>query len=231
MGTMKIPGIIGGVGPASTLDYYTGIIDGCRSKFGGNDYPEVLISSINMNEVITYVRNKDWDALVDKLADTVSALADAGADFAVLSANTLHIVFDRVAERSRIPLISIVDETCRYARSRECRKVLVIGTYFTMSSGIYPAAFKRYGIDAVVPSDQEQQRIHSLFFPNLENGIVIPEDKQQMLELLSRLILEHNADALVLGCTELPLMIKEGDLDIPLIDTTKIHIASIVDSI
>jgi aspartate racemase len=134
----------------------------------------------------------------------VKDLANAGADFTVLSANTLHIVFDRVAERSPMLLISIIDKTCKYAQSKERKRVVVIDTLFTMKSGMYPKAFDKYGITAVVPSEKEQMKNHNLFFPNLENGILIPEDEQRMLALVYQLIIQHNADALVLGCTELP---------------------------
>ncbi|MCL1811368.1 MAG: amino acid racemase [Methanomassiliicoccaceae archaeon] len=228
---MKRVGIIGGVGPASTLDYYTGIIDGYRAKNGGDSYPEIVINSIRMDEVSSLVQNKDWDALTDKLVSAVNDLANAGADFAAITANTLHIVFNEVEKRSPIPLISIVDETCKRAGSEGCRKVLVIGTLFTMQNDLYQKAFGKYGIKAVVPPKKEQEEIHGLFFPNLENGIVVPDDKRKVLEIVEKLIKEQNADALVLGCTELPLMIKEGDVDVLILNTTEIHIGSIVDSI
>ena len=227
---MKKAGIIGGIGPASTLDYYRGIVEGYRKRTGG-DYPEIVIDSVDMNEIVHLVQSKDWEVLTEKLVCSVNNLANAGADFAAMSSNTLHIVFDDVEKGSPIPLISIVDETCRYTKAKGCKKVLMIGTLSMMRSGAYIKAFEEYGIAAAVPSDKDQEYIHSLFFPNLENGIVVQEDKKKMLAVLNRLIAEHNADALVLGCTELPLMIKDGDLDIPIINTTQIHIDSIVDFI
>jgi len=228
---MKKAGIIGGIGPASTLDYYRGIIDGYRSRTNDGDYPEMFINSVNMTEMLSYIQNKDWSALVDMLVDAVSELYNAGADFAAIASNTPHIVFDEVEKRTPIPILSIVKETCEYARSKGCRKAVVIGTLFTMSSGLYSDALGKYGITAVVPSDAEKEMIHGIIFPNLENGIVIPEDKQKMLAVVNRLIEEHDADALILGCTELPLMIKEGDVGTMILDTAKIHIASIVEHI
>ena len=228
---MKKTGIIGGIGPASTLDYYSGIINGYRSKTGDDNYPEIVINSVNMTEMLSYVQNKDWDALVAMLVNAINNLANAGAEFAVIASNTPHIVFDRVQKQSSLPLISIVDETCKYAQSKGCEKVVVIGTRFTMSSGLYSKAFEKYNIVAVVPSEGEQATIHNIIFPTLEDGIVVPEDKQKMLEIVTALITEHHADALILGCTELPLMIKDGDIDTLILNTTQIHIDSIVNCI
>ena len=115
--------------------------------------------------------------------------------------------------------------------SKGCKNVVVIGTRFTMNSGLYSEAFKKYNISAAVPSETEQGLIHNIIFPKLEDGIVVQEDKTKMLEIANSLIKEYRADALVLGCTELPLMIKDGDLDTVLLNTTKIHIEAIVHAI
>lgn len=228
---MKKAGIVGGLGPASTLDYYSGIIDGFRKRTGHENYPEIIINSINMTEMLTYVADKDWDKLVRLMLGAVTSLADAGAEFAAIASNTPHIVFDRLENSSPLPLISIVDETCGYARSKNCKKAVVFGTWFTMSSGLYSEALGKYGIEAVLPTEQDQMAIHNIIFPKLEDGIVVPGDKQKMLGIANRLIGEHSADALILGCTELPLMVKEQDLNILVLNTTQIHIESIVNSI
>jgi aspartate racemase len=228
---MKKGGIIGGIGPASTLDYYSGIISGYRLKANSEHYPEIIINSINMTEMLFYLQNENWDALVNMLVNAIKNVANAGADFAAIASNTPHIVFDRVQKQSSLPLISIVDETCKYAQSKGCKKVLVIGTRFTMSSGLYFEAFGKYNITAIVPSEEEQIAIHSIIFPKLEDGIVVLEDKQRMLAIVNQLIAEQDADALVLGCTELPLMIKDEDLDRSILNTTQIHIESIINYI
>ena len=228
---MKKVGIIGGIGPASTLDYYSGIINEYRAKTNDENYPEIVINSVNMAEMLLYVSEENWDSLIDMLLHAIKNLADADAKFAAIASNTPHIVFDMIKKKSALPLISIVEETCKYAQFKGCKKVLVIGTRFTMSNDFYDEAFKRYGIIAVVPTKSQQETIHNLFFPNLENGIVVLEDKQKMLKIVSDLIIEHHADAVVLGCTELPLMIKDGDVDALILDTTQIHIKAIVNSI
>ena len=228
---MKKVGIIGGIGPASTPDYYLGVINGCRAKTKDDNYPRIVINSVNMTEMMAFVRSKDWEGLADMLLAAIRELAAAGAELAAIASNTPHIVFERLRERSPLPLVSIVEATCQAARDRGCEKAVVIGTYFTMSSGLYNEAFRKHGITAVVPSESEQETIHNIIFPKLEDGIVDREDKRKMLALVSGLLTQHHAGALVLGCTELPLMIKEGDLDTLLLNTTRIHIDAIVKAI
>ena len=228
---MKRVGIIGGLGPVSTLDYYSGIINGFRTKANDGNYPEIVVNSVNMAQVLSYVTNKEWDSLEKLLLDAIRDLANAGAEFAAIASNTPHIVFDRVQQESVLPLISIVDATCAFVQQKGCKNVVVIGTRFTMSSGLYSNALEKYGITAIVPSEAEQLAIHDIIFPKLEDGIVVPEDKGKMLAIAGSLLVNNSADGLVLGCTELPLMIKDGDLDTLIFNTTQIHIESIVRSI
>lgn len=225
---MKKAGLVGGIGPESTLDYYKGIIEGYRARTAGGDNPLMIIDSLNLAEMYAYAANKEWNQFTARLVESVKSLAAGGAEFAAMTANTAHIVFEDVKKQSMLPLISIVDETCKYAQAKNCRSVVIFGTAFTMSSGLYTDAFAKYGITASVPSEDEQQAIHNIIFPNLQEGIVLPEEKKIMLRIANRLIAEKKADALILGCTELPLIIKEEDLAVPVLDTTKIHIEAIL---
>ena len=228
---MEKVGIVGGIGPLSTLDYYIGIINGCRAKANVDNYPEIVIDSVNMTEMLSYVSNEDWDSLVNMLLDAIKNLANAGANFAAIASNTPHIVFDKVQKKSALPLISIVEATCAYIQQRGCKSVVVLGTRFTMSNGLYSDALKKYNITAIVPSEKEQAVIQGIIFPKLEDGIVEPEDKKTMLTIANGLLMNHNADGLILGCTELPLMIKDNDLETLIINTTQIHIESIINMI
>ena len=225
---MKKVGLVGGIGPASTPEYYMGIINGYRNKTGDTHYPEIIIYSIDMTEMLSNIGKDSWDKVIAQLSHALEKLSIAGADFAAIASNTPHLMFNEIKQRSPLPLISIVEETCRFIRDAQYQRVLTIGTLFTMKSGLYTAPLKEQGVRSLLPSDKEQEEIYSLFYPNLENGIVIAEDKKKMLALLNRIISEQNADSLILGCTELPLMIKQEDLAIPVIDTTHIHIESIV---
>jgi aspartate racemase len=228
---MKKVGIIGGIGPASTLDYYSGIINGYKSKANDGNYPEIIIDSVNMSEMLSYVEKEDWNALTEMLVGAINHLKSAEARLAAIASNTPHIVFEMIEKRSPLPLISIVDETIAYAKTKGVKKAVVIGTRFTMGSGLYANAFSKLNIAAVTPSKVEQEKIHRIIFPKLEDGIVDLNDKKTLLALTNRLISEHNADALVLGCTELPLMIKENDIDTLILNTTQIHIDAIVNAI
>ena len=228
---MKKVGIIGGIGPASTLDYYSGIIDGYRAIVNDGSYPEIIIDSVNMTEMLSYIEREDWNSLTEMLVGAINNLKAAGAQLVAIASNTPHIVFDKIEKRSPLPLTSIVDETIAYAQAKKIKKAVIIGTRFTMRSGLYAKAFSKLNIATVTPSEDEQEQIHGIIFPKLEDGIVDLNDKNKLLALSDRLISEHNADALVLGCTELPLMIKENDIDTLLLNTTQIHIDAIVNAV
>jgi aspartate racemase len=226
---VKKLGLVGGIGPESTLEYYDGIIARYRAKTASPNYPLIVIDSLNLHEMYTLADKKEWIQFTERLVASVRTLKAGGAEFAAISANTAHIVFDQVQQQSPLQLVSIVEETCRQAKARGYERVIVFGTGFTMSSGMYTNAFAKQGIDAFVPSPEEQQAIHGVILPNLQEGIVMTEEKHLVLRIARRMISDMKADALVLGCTELPLIIKGGDLEVPLLDTTQIHIEAIVD--
>lgn len=222
---MKKAGIVGGIGPASTLDYYSGIIDNCLNATG--KYPKIVIDSIDMSEMCGYFDDNQYDKAADMIAMSVENLKAAGAEFAAIGANTPHIVFDMISERTDIPLISIVEETCVYSKEKGYKKIVILGTAFTMRSGMYFEAFEKHGIKSIAPEENDIEAIHNIIFPNLENGNVIMEDKKKMISIAEKYIRQYSADAVLLGCTEIPLMIKDGDLSVPVINTTKIHINAV----
>jgi len=221
-------GIIGGIGPESTLDYYKSIITAYRKITGDENYPKILINSINMTEMLSYVSDENYDQLINLLLNSVRELKDGGADFAVIASNTPHIVFEKIEKQTPIPLISIVDETAKKASFLQLKNVLLIGTAFTMKSSFYTDGFRNYNIPIQIPSSEEQEIIHGIIFPDLEEGIVRPEKKIQMLELCNNIIMNKKCDGIVLGCTELPLMLTAEDFAVSVLNTTQIHIDSIV---
>jgi aspartate racemase len=225
---MQKVGIIGGIGPESTIDYYKNIISGYRKETGDSNYPEISITSINMTEMLSYVARQDYSKLINLLLLSISQLKNAGAEFAVIASNTPHIVFDSLKDKSPLPLISIVEETCKRAYSLALKKVLLIGTAFTMKSDFYPKGFSKYNITTVVPDEKEQKMINDIIFPELEEGIVIPAKKKQLMQICNGIIAKENIDGIVLGCTELPLMLKDNDFKIKILNTAQIHIDSIV---
>jgi len=232
---MKKLGLVGGIGPASTIEYYKSINEGYQkslknpAKCGEN--PPMVIDSINLAVAYELVDKKDWGEFAELFVNSLHVLHAAGAEIAAITANTAHIVFDEVLSRSPIPLIGLVDETCKNAQSLGCKKVIVFGTAFTMSSKMYEDKCAKYGIEAVVPNEVDQQTIHNIIFPNLVAGIVTEHEKAAILEIAKKMLTGHKSDALILGCTELPLIIQPGDLETTLLDTTKIHIDAILDQI
>ena len=154
-------------------------------------------------------------------------MKNAGAEVAAVTANTEHIAWDYVKDRLPLPTISIVDATIAEIKRKGYQRVLTFATAWTLQSGLYEKAISEAGITPIVPNKEDQIILGNLIYPNLENGIVIPEDKVKMISLAEKYIKENDADALLLGCTEIPLMIKEGDVSVPVIDTTQIHIQAI----
>ena len=229
---MKKLGMIGGTGPESTVDYYQSIISRFQEDTGSKEsLPELLIYSINMYKIFDLLQNNQEEELAEYLAAAVLSLERAGADFAVISANTPHIVFDKVQQKVNIPMISIVEESYRTAHQLEIHKIGLLGTKFTMENDFFKEPFTANGKEIFVPNEEDQQFIHEKIVKELEQGIVNEETKKEFLVIAERMIEQHDIEGLILGCTELPMIFKPQDLDIPQLNTVEIHVAKIVDMI
>lgn len=204
---MKKIGLVGGIGPASTVEYYLGIIKKCRIEQRGNVYPEIVIDSVNMLQHDKALAENDYDKLAQYLLRSLSNLKAAGAELAAITANTEHIVWNMVHSKFPLPVISIVEATIREIKRKGFKNVLVFGTMFTLKSRLYENALNNQGITAIIPSGNDISTIDSLIYPNMENGIIIPADKQKLVKMAEKYISEKNADSILLGCTELPLAI------------------------
>ncbi len=224
---MKKVGIVGGVGPASTIDYYREIIERYRKEKGDDNYPEIVIDSINMGELVRGIESQNFNDVARQLLNSIANLEKAGAGFAAIASNSPHIVWDLIKDRAPIPLISIVEATCDHIIRQNYNKVLIFATKFTMKNGLYSNALSNRNIDWVLPNEEDIEILGNIIYPNLENGIVIEKDKQKMVGIAEKYIKQHGADSILLGCTEIPLMIKPGDVSIPVINTTEIHIEKI----
>lgn len=227
---MKKIGLVGGIGPASTVDYYLGLIERCRAEFGENVYPEIVIDSVSLTAATDFFAQNNFDGNAKLMLKSLADLKAAGAEIAAITANTEHIIWNKIKDFFEIPVVSIVEATAAEILRKGYKRVLILGTIFTMKSGLYEKPLAERGITPIVPTDEDKEKIANLFYPNLENGIVVPEDKMKMLEIVGKYVREKGADAVLLGCTELPLMIKDGDLDVPLLNTTQIHINAIFDA-
>jgi aspartate racemase len=226
---MKTVGIIGGIGPESTIDYYRFIIASFLEKKNDGNYPQILINSINLRKLLDLIIAKQFDLLTDFLLMEIEKLDKAGADFAVLASNTAHIVFDRVQEKSPIPLISIIEETCQFTKKSGYSKVGLFGTNFVMRNRFYQDVFSKENISIILPDANDQDYIHQKYMNEWVKAIILPQTKTRLLTIIQKMKQVHNIQALILGGTEIPLILKAGDdPDIPFLDTTKIHVAGII---
>src|SRR5947209_15670746 len=164
---MKTLGIVGGLGPESTVDYYQRLIALYRERTRDGSYPEFIIASVNLTKGLNFMDAGDLAGMADYLLQAIGKLARAGADFGVISANTPHIVFDDVAAKSPIPLISIVEATCAAAKARKLQRLALFGTRYTMQASFYPKVFSRERIELLVPERDDQNYIHDKYFREL----------------------------------------------------------------
>ena len=221
---MKTLGIIGGLGPESTVDYYQRIIALYRERTGDGSYPEFIINSVDLKKGLDFMDANDLTGMADYLLQGVGKLARAGADFGLISANTPHIVFEEVASKSPIPLISIVEVTCAAAKTRKLKRLGLFGTRYTMQANFYPKVFSREGIELVVPDLEDQEYIHDKYLNELVPGKFLPETRDGLLAIVDRMQAKSGIDGVILAGTELPLILRDADhKGIPLLDTTKIH--------
>ncbi|MEH7549378.1 aspartate/glutamate racemase family protein [Neobacillus vireti] len=229
---MKRVGIVGGLGPEATVDYYQSIIYKFQEKIGSKeDLPELFINSINMYKLFNLLTNGEKQEVINYLTDAVQKLESVGADFVVMSGNTPHIVFEQIQQKVQVPMISIVKETYLKAQDLRLRKIGLIGTKFTMENDFFIKPFISNNIEMVVPNQSEQDYIHRKIVEELENGIVNKETKEGFLSIINQMIVRDGIQGIVLGCTELPILIKNEDLNIHTLNTAEIHIKKIVDTI
>src|SRR5438874_3987654 len=221
---MKTVGIIGGLGPESTVDYYQRIIALYRQRTADGHYPDFIVVSVDLRKGLDFMDANDLSGMADYLLEAIGKLARAGADFAIISANTPHIVFDDVAPNSPIPLISIVEATCGAAKARKLKRLALFGTRYTMQANFYPKVFARECIGLLTPEREEQDYIHDKYFSELVPGKFLPETRAGLLAIVDRMKTKSGIDGVILAGTELPLLLRDPDHNgIPFLDTTKIH--------
>jgi aspartate racemase len=227
---MKTIGMIGGIGPESTIDYYKRLLDGAQKRNPGCPQPAIIINSIDLQKGLLLLGTNQLGELTEYIVPEVMRLASAGAELGFLAANSPHIVFDDISRRSPIPLISIVEATCTEAKARGFQKLGLMGTRFTMEGRFYPEVFAREGITLAVPRVEERDYIHDKYLNELIPGKFLPQTRDGLLKIARRLRDEDGIEALILGGTELPLILTDSSvLGIPYLDTTQIHVEAILD--
>jgi aspartate racemase len=230
---MRTAGMLGGLGPESTIDYYRSIIARYRARRrGGAEYPPIIINSLDVAMGIGMLDEGRLDDLADYLATGLESLARGGAEFAFIAANTPHLVFDELQRRSAIPLLSIVRATSNHAQALGLKRLGLFGTGFTMRAGFYPEEFERTGTVLVRPTEREQQLIHRKYINELLNNEFLPETRNQILGIAQRMRDEDRIEAIVLAGTELPLLLRGGgSQETEFLDTTAIHVEAVVDEL
>jgi len=228
---LKILGIIGGTGPESTVDYYQSLVAVWRERTKDDSYPHMVINSVNLTTLINLITADRLADVAAFLGAEVQRLGAAGAEVALIAANTPHIVFDEVRRLSPVPMISIVEATAAAAAARGLRKVALLGTRFTMRGRFYPDVFDRVGIELVVPSSEEQDAVHAKYMNELVVGDLKEATRDWFVSLIASLRARSGVEAVILGGTELSLILKEPSYDgVAVLDTTQIHVQAAVDA-
>jgi aspartate racemase len=213
-------GILGGMSHESTLTYYDFFHKKYYKKYQNYDYPEIALYSLNFQKVIDYEHNCDKQGYINYLMQGIQGLTNAGADFVIMAANSPHAVFPELEEQSKVPMISIAEETIKKAKKETIKRLLLTGIKYTMQSPFYKEVGKKYGIEIVTPSGKEQDRINSIIFDELCLGVFHESSKKRILSIIE----SYPLDGVILGCTELPLLIEQKDTSIPLLNTSEIHV-------
>lgn len=225
---MKKLGLIGGIGPESTLLYYKKLVYLLQKEVGPIFFPNLAIESLNVFDVLAFCEKKDFDGLISYLMTGINSLIAGGSEVIALTGNTPHIVFDQLQAKSSVPLVSIVEATKDAAQRQYYAKIGLLGTKFTMQAEFFKKPFLDAGIVVIAPDDDEQLFIAEKISKELEHGIISAETQKRMLQIVQRMRDEDNIEAIVLGCTELPLIFKDTILAVPALDTLEIHIQELV---
>jgi aspartate racemase len=220
-------GIVGGLGPESTIDYYRRILEGWK-RDDPSSSPSIIIDSLDVDRGLRLVEH-DRPGLIEYLSASIHRLSAAGADFAAMAANTPHVVFDELVARSPIPVLSIVEACAEEADRRALRRLGLLGTRFTMEGRFYFEVFARRGMTIVAPNDKERAWIHDSYIGQLLKGDFRDETRSGVISVIERLRDEERIDGVVLGGTELTLLLSDPVVaGIPALDTTALHVDAIV---
>lgn len=227
---MRVAGLIGGVSWASTVEYYRLINLKVNEALGGIHSAKCIIYSVDLGELKEYQDEGDWGSVAAALSEAARKLEAAGAEAIAICANTMHRVAEEVEEAVSIPLIHIGDVTAKRILARGVGIVGLLGTRFTMEEDFLKKRLRSYGLKVLVPEPGDREEVNRIIYEELVKGILKSESKKKLIEIIERLV-EAGAEGVILGCTELPLLVKEGDVEVPLFDTTRIHAEAVADFI
>jgi aspartate racemase len=227
---MKILGMIGGTGPESTVEYYRRLISTYHACVSESGAPPIIINSVDNKNLVKWFTAGELARVIDFLAAEIERLARAGADFALIAAVTPHLGFDKLQQRASIPLLSIVEATADAATKAGVRRLALFGTRFTMQAALFPEAFARRGLTIVVPNEKEQEFIHGKYMGELFVGAILDETRAGLVDIVEAMKQRDNVDGLILGGTELSLILREPTAaGLPVLDTTQIHVEAAIE--
>jgi len=220
---MKTLGLIGGMSWESTIPYYRQINETVKQSLGGLHSAKLILFSVDFHEIELLQRQADWEAAGKILAQAAMSLELAGADTVILCTNTMHKVAATIEAAVKIPLLHIADPTAVDIKNQGLQTVGLLGTRFTMEQAFYKDRLRQqHGLQVVVPSDQDRDIIHRIIYDELCLGIIREDSRQEYLRIMLKLI-EQGVEGIILGCTEISLLVRNGDLSVPLFDTTSLH--------
>ncbi|MES2064906.1 MAG: aspartate/glutamate racemase family protein [Bacteroidota bacterium] len=225
---MKTLGLIGGTSWVSTIDYYRFINQGINDKLGGVNAAQLLLHSFNYADIAKNHAANNWAKTTQMVVEAGIGLKNSGAQGIVLCANTLHLIADEAEAQIGLPVIHIATATAQVIKKRGLAKVALLGTKFTMENTFFTDKLTEAGIDSITPNDADRTFIHQTLMDELGKGILLPETKTRYLQIIERLV-QQGAEGIILGCTEIPLLIKPEDTDVIQFDTTQIHSAAAVE--
>ena len=221
-------GILGGMSPESTAEYYRHITHAYTDRFGDFSFPEIIIYSVNFQPYVDWPKEDRWDLVAEGLSQAAQSLEAAGADFIVIATNTMHLVFDQVQANVNIPMLSLLDAVGETILARGLKTVGLLGTRFTMEKTFYHQALARKGISVLVPEADQRTYVDNVIYNELTAGQIKDDSRSGLVTIINRLA-ERGAEGVVLGCTEIPLLVGEDDVEVPLLDTTAIHAEAALD--
>lgn len=224
---MRTIGLIGGMSFESSAIYYRLINEMTRKKLGGLASAEVVMHSVNFEQIVALQKAGDWHMAAARLSDVALRLQIAGAGCILICANTMHLIADKVASSVSIPLIHIIDETAKCLHATGCRRPLLLATRYTMEHGFYSDRMKSLGIDVVVPDAADRITLHDIIFNELCAGKILNSSRDKLMTIIERARLQ-DADSIIFGCTEIGLILNPGNLPLPGFDTAAIHAAAAV---
>jgi aspartate racemase len=217
--SMKRIGILGGMSYESTLKYYDLILQKYFELFNDYHYPEIVIFSLNFQKLIDYELGDDKEKYIEYLMSGIRSLEKSGVSFIVIAANSPHAVYKELENYSVAPLLSIVEATANKASQENMKKLLLLGIKFTMQSTFYQDYCKKLSIEVITPLDEEQDEINTMIFDELVIGLFKQESKKRIIQIING----YKVDGVILGCTELPLILNQNDTEVKLLDTVEIH--------